>query len=275
VFSPLLVVVRVDRPALGLLAERGVEGLIARREDQSAEEPASLLGPVLPVHMDVFPFDRQHTPVADAEHGAPDFLEVDAATPEAPEVPGAVPVAEGAVAAEPTRASRGRGDPDVLHVRMDDPLPGLVDEADVVDVLPSEVAGIIVETEVRVVADRLEHQLHAEGVHRHLGGMDLHREPHAQLPEVVEDRRPHLAEELVRLLHRPLRVREGVDIRPRARASEAGNNVQPHVLGRLRRQLHPFRGPPVQVGRSAIAPDVVRDDVVKSLSRQAADRLTD
>src|SRR5215475_2898745 len=70
-----------------LPSESGVKCRVSWREIHRANEGTGLLGAVLAIHSDIFPFHRERAVVASRVQRADDFLEVDAAPAEGSKLP--------------------------------------------------------------------------------------------------------------------------------------------------------------------------------------------
>src|SRR5947209_3595963 len=173
-------------PPLALL-ERGVEGLLGRREVEALDEGSGLRGAVGAIHAAVLPLDRERPIVADAVQRAHDLLEVHAAAARRAEIPAPSGIAEVEVRAEDAGAAVeiARG---VLDVHVIDAVGEALDEEHGIDELVVEMAGVEVDPEGGAVADGLERLLRGDDVVGDLRRMDLQAEAHALLVEHVHDR---------------------------------------------------------------------------------------
>src|SRR4051812_19633119 len=126
-------------------AEGGVEGGRRGLDRGQRADPGQRVGRAdQAVHSGVLPLDRQRPGVADGVEDPDTALEVDVPVAQRDEVPAAARVAPGQVrtqaAVAAVEALLG-----VLEVDVVDPVPEVPGEAEVVEVLPDEVAGVEVE----------------------------------------------------------------------------------------------------------------------------------
>src|SRR5690606_9245331 len=116
------------------------------------------------------------------------------------EVPPSPRIAPGQMRPEDS-ASAGRGpQPGVLAIDVIDAICEVRDEADCVDSLPQQMAGVPVETERFAMVDRLQRPCGGPIVVRDLRGMNLVRESDPFTVEDIENRVPSLREVLIPLV---------------------------------------------------------------------------
>src|SRR5690606_11179053 len=181
--------------ALQSRRERRVEGGGGRFHlVEGSDEFQGLGGALEAVHAGVLPFDGDRSAVADGVEGAEAVLPGDVAAAGGDEVPAAPQVGPRKVGREAPAAAVAGADLGVLAVDVVDAVAEVEQEADRVEVLPDEVGGVEVEAERGPVPDRLQRPHGRPVVVGDLAGVDLVREPDADLVEDVEDRVPPFGE---------------------------------------------------------------------------------
>src|SRR3954468_1721701 len=252
--------------------ERGLRGLDL---GEPADEPERVGGADGAVHPGVLPLDADRAGVADGVEHPEDRLPWDVAVTGGDEVPTAPRVRPGQVRAQPAVAAV-----ELLHrllaVHVVDPVAEVPEEADRVEVLPDEVAGVEVQPEGRPVPDRGHRGDGRPAVVRDLARGDLVREADPDLVEDVEDGIPAPDEVLVAALdHRGRTRREHGHRVPDRGAGEADDRV--HAEGRRgpRRGLDLLGGALAHALGLAVAPHPARQDrAVPLVDREITDRLT-
>lgn len=124
------------------------------------------------------------------------------------------------------------GPTDVFHVDVVDALREAVDEPDIVNPLVAEVAGVVVETEGRVVANRGQGALGGGDVKGDLRRVDLESEFDAVVVELVHDRAEAFGEIIVSPVDLSRQVGgERVEQMPDRGAGEAVDHFDAEFLG--------------------------------------------
>src|SRR5699024_3802648 len=122
--------------------KRRVEGGLRALPQQLTDPVDRLGGAGEPIYSGVLPFDRDGTGVADRGECTERILPVHVAVTGGHEVPAPARIAPRQVGTEDPGAAGGRTQPGVLAVDMSDPVGEVGDEADCVDALPQQMAGI-------------------------------------------------------------------------------------------------------------------------------------
>src|SRR5690606_41687412 len=149
----------------------------------------------------------------------------------------------------------------VLAVDVVDAVAEVEQEADRVEVLPDEVGGVEVEAVRGPVPDRLQRPHGRRVVVGDLAGVDLVREPDADLVEDVEDRVPAFGEVGVAAFHHLVgRRREHGDGVPDRGAGEADDGVDAEFRGGAGRVHDLGGGAAADALRFAVAPAPLRED---------------
>ncbi|MEY2640910.1 MAG: hypothetical protein RL150_303 [Candidatus Parcubacteria bacterium] len=256
--------------------ELRVEDDIRRRKVQLPHECRRFGGTELTIHPTVFPLDRQRPFVADVVQRTDDALKVDPAAPNGLEVPEALAVVEVDVTTEHSGISRHIGPPDVLHVDVVDAVGEAVDEFDVVDTLVGEMARIIVEPERRMVVNRSKRALGRGDVEGDFGRMDLQGEFHTVLLEDVHDRTETASKILEAYIDLPRKHRrKRVDEVPDRGSSETVHHADAEFLGGHGSALKLLSGALAHTFGIAVAPDVVRENLLVAIIDVVADGLSD
>ncbi len=116
---------------------------------------------------------------------------------------------------------------------MEDTVREGLDQRHRIDPLPAEVAWIEVDAEGSVMSDSLERRVERHRIVGDLGWVHLQGEADPRVSEGTEDRLPPSREVLVSIRdHLASHRREGIEIRPDPRASEAVDDLDTEVLGR-------------------------------------------
>ena len=207
------------------------------------DELRALARAVLGMLQAALPFQDRPAGVVVAGEPGEDAAEVDVAVAERAEPPGAAqPGLEARVHALP-----GAGvELGVLDVERLDPLVVDVDEAEVVELLQQEMAGVVVDAAARMIADPLEEHLEGGAVDQVLARVDLVAEVDAVLLEDVEDRLPAPGQLVEGGLDQPGRARRpGIDVGPGERAREADVGIEAEAARGLCRVAHLLHRPPL------------------------------
>ncbi len=259
-----------------LLLKAASNAAVGRVEGQAADELQRLRGADEAVHPGVLPLDRDGPVVADRVEHPEAGLPRHVAVPGGHEVPAAARIGPGEVRAHPAVATVAHLTLRVLAVDVVDPVLEVPEEADRVEVLPDEVAGIPVESEGGSVTDRVHGSLGRPVVVGDLARMHLMREPDALIVEDVEDRVPSVREVLVAVVdHRLGHWREHRHGLPDLRPGEADDGVHAETAGRPCGHLHLLGGPLPDAFGVAVAPDAVgQDPAVALVDRVVADGLS-
>ncbi len=246
-------------------AAKSSNDALGHPDDVVGDERRALARAVLGVLQAALPLQDRPAVVVVGGEPREDADEVDLAVAQRAEPPGAL---EPGLEARIDALLRARVELGVLDVERPDPLVVDVDEAEIVELLQEEVAGIVVDVAARMVADPLEEHLEGHAVDQVLARMELVADVDAGLIERIQDRLPAPRQLVERGLDQAGRPRRpGIEIGPGERAREAdvggeaepprGLGGQPHLLDRpflpglgiaahlrvLRRRRRPRRRP--------------------------------
>ena len=228
---------------------------------------------MLAMHVGILPLDRQRPFIPHTVEGPDDAVEIDVATPHAPEVPTSTMITERQVGTEHTRDAVVI-DRHILHVRVHDSVAEHIDELDRIDTLPEEVAGVEVEAERLVVPDGLQRRLCAVDVVGDLGWMHFQRELHADFAEDIEDGTPPSSKVLEALLDAiGARRRKEIPVRPDRAAGETIDDTHAEFRGRTSSVLDLLRGSFAHAFGVSMPPDMLRQNLMMAFIDPIADRL--
>src|SRR6218665_3572049 len=163
----------------------------------------------------------------------------------------------------------------VFTVHMDDSILEVPQEPDRVEVLPDEVARVPVQAERLPMPDSLERPDGSPIVKRDFGGVNLVREPYANLVKDIKDWVPRVGEVLVSGVNERLGCgREHGDVLPDCRAGKTRHDFYTELCGHPCGIFHFFGGALVDAFWVAVTPNSVWQDVaVASIQWVVADRL--
>src|SRR5690554_2314267 len=258
-----------------IFCEKCIKRMSGRLKIDPPGEGARLACPMFAIHCAVLPLNGKRSLVSDGVECADDLLKVDLTSAHAPEIPVTAGITERNMSAENADLFGDVTPVDILHMYMEDPFGEPVDKIHVVHPLVTQVAGIVVEAEGRVMVQRFQCSLCREGVEGDLSGMHLQRKADAQFFKLVQDGHEPAGKKFIALFnHLSGNGREGIEQVPYRAAGESHHRINTQRFGCLGRQYQLLSSPPAYTLRVTIAPDMGRQDGLVPFIYTVADRLS-